>query len=82
MTYVEIPMGGADGAGPHVTAALAKVFDEAPGRVAIHCRSGTRAAHAYAAHLSATGELEDPADLGWPGGLSDSQLRALAPDQD
>jgi len=80
MSYVEIPMGRADGVSPDMRDALGEVLAAAEGPIVVHCRSGTRVAHAYAAHLLATGQMTaaDVADFGWAGGLSSQTMAALA----
>jgi uncharacterized protein (TIGR01244 family) len=82
MEYAEMPIGGAWGANPEMTAALPGLIEAAGGPVVMHCRSGTRSAHLYAAHLAATGAGgENPFDtIGWPGGRDPSLVRALLPD--
>jgi len=80
MVYLEIPMGGADGIGPHVREQLTEALaGRTPGPVVLHCRTGPRAACAYAAHLLAEGQLgpEGAAGLGWPGGLPPEALGML-----
>jgi uncharacterized protein (TIGR01244 family) len=81
LSYSEIPMGGADGVSPDVVAQLADVLAGAEGPVVLHCRTGSRAAHAYAAYLVTEGEESRAAlsEFGWPGGLSDETISALAP---
>lgn len=75
MRYEDIPMGHADGVSPAITARLSDALADAAGPVVLHCRTGPRAAHAYAAHLIAKGE--DISNLGWPGGLSRETMAAL-----
>jgi uncharacterized protein (TIGR01244 family) len=80
MTYVVIPMGGADGVSPDIVQALGLTLDNAAGKVVAHCRSGTRAAHAYGALLVSRGDLEREAlddSLGWTAPLSQGTLDAL-----
>jgi uncharacterized protein (TIGR01244 family) len=79
LRYTEIPMGGADGVSPDIVDRLADLLRDAEGPVVLHCRSGSRAAHAYAAYLRSEGEAdaEDLADFGFPGGLSAGTLSAL-----
>ncbi|OLF80782.1 hypothetical protein AWH62_13750 [Maricaulis sp. W15] len=81
MRYVEMPIGGQYGADPAFTLALAGILDDSDGAVVMHCRSGTRSAHLYAAHLIATGKAgTDPFDtMGWPGGRDPGMVRALLP---
>lgn len=74
--YSEIPMGGADGVSPDIVDQLAAILENAEGPVVLHCRTGSRAAHAYAAYLQSRGEA-DIADFGWPGGLDASTVDAL-----
>jgi uncharacterized protein (TIGR01244 family) len=80
LAYSEIPMGGADGVSPDIVDQLAEILENAEGPVVIHCRTGSRAAHAYAAYLAAQGEADDAdlADFGWPGGLNSETLSSLA----
>lgn len=80
MTYVAVPLDSAN-ATPDVTAALGAALDGADGKVALHCRSGSRAANALAALAIERGEA-DPAtvespdpDLTLIGGL----MRRLSP---
>lgn len=77
--YSEIPMGGADGVSPDIVDQLAAILENAEGPVVLHCRTGTRAAHAYAALLQAQSELgaEGLANFGWPGGLDAATVDAL-----
>ena len=79
MAYVEIPMGGPDGVSPSIRERLTAALAANEGPAVIHCRTGPRAAHAYAAHLLATGAMtpEELTRFGWPGGLSVETLRAL-----
>ncbi len=83
MRYVEMPIGGAHGADPALTTQLAALLEESDGPVVMHCRSGTRSAHLYAAHLIATGDAgDDPFDtMNWPGGRDRGMVRALLPRQ-
>lgn len=79
LKYSEIPMGGDDGISPDIVDQLAAVLQNADGPVALHCRSGSRAANAYAAYLLKDGEANesDLADFGFPGGLKPETLQAL-----
>jgi uncharacterized protein (TIGR01244 family) len=72
MSYVAIPMGGADGVSPQIRERLTEALKSAQGPAALHCASGPRAVYAYAAHLLAEGEAtpDDIADLGWPGPIN------------
>ena len=81
MVYVEMPIGGAYGASPIHTAELAAILDKAPGNVVLHCRTGTRSAHLYAAHLISVGQAgSNPFEtMGWPGPADPSLVRALVP---
>ena len=81
MRYVEMPIGGPYGADPSLTSALAAILDSSEGPVVMHCRSGTRSAHLYAAHLIATDQAgDDPVDtMNWPGGRDANMVRALLP---
>jgi protein tyrosine phosphatase (PTP) superfamily phosphohydrolase (DUF442 family) len=52
LAYVEIPLGGKDN--PYVPAAVdsfAAAMDRYPGKVLLHCASGGRASHMWAAYL-------------------------------
>ena len=82
MRYAEMPIGGAWGADPALTAALPGLLTGAGGPVVMHCRSGTRSAHLYAAHRVTGGEpLETVFDaIGWHGGRDLDLVRALIPD--
>jgi len=82
MRYAEMPIGGSHGADPALTAALPGLLAQAGGPVVMHCRSGTRSAHLYAAHRVAEGEpLETVFDtIGWRGGRDLNLVRALIPD--
>jgi uncharacterized protein (TIGR01244 family) len=79
MAYAEIPMGGADGVSPAVTARLTEVLADATRPVVLHCAGGPRAAYAYAAHLLTEGLAtpEEIANFGWPGGLNPDVLATL-----
>jgi uncharacterized protein (TIGR01244 family) len=81
MQYVEMPIGGRSGADPAHTVALAALLDGAEGPVVMHCRSGTRSAHLYAAHLQSSQMSADTAFtvMGWPGGRDQSLVQALTP---
>jgi uncharacterized protein (TIGR01244 family) len=80
LRYSAIPMGGADGVSPDIVDQLAEILRDAEGPVVLHCRTGSRAAHAYAAYLQSEGKAgaADLADFGWPGGLSSETMSALA----
>ncbi len=82
MQYVEMPIGGAHGANPAHTTALASLLENADGPVVMHCRSGTRSAHLYSAHLmSQDPEMSEPFDaIEWPGGRDMNMARALTPE--
>lgn len=82
MRYVELPIGGASGADPALTPQLAELLQSAEGPVVMHCRSGTRSAHLYAAYLMSQDPTETtPFDtMGWPGGRDMGMVRALTPD--
>jgi uncharacterized protein (TIGR01244 family) len=79
LNYSEIPMGGSDGVSPDIVDQLAAILKDAEGPVVLHCRTGSRAAHAYAAYLQSQGEADatDLADFGWPGGLDAATVSAL-----
>lgn len=82
MQYAELPIGGPWGASPELTVRLGALLEADPARkVALHCRSGTRSAHLYAAWLIASGEEPDaPFDtMGWPGAREMAMVRALLP---
>jgi uncharacterized protein (TIGR01244 family) len=82
MRYVELPIGGASGADPALTPQLTQLLQSTDGPVVMHCRSGTRSAHLYAAHLMSL----DPSDtapfdtMGWTGGRDMGMVHALTPD--
>ncbi|WP_417496396.1 beta-lactamase hydrolase domain-containing protein [Maricaulis sp.] len=81
MRYAELPIGGASGASPALTGELARLLAASEGPVVLHCRSGTRSAHLYAAYL-VTGDraLSTPFDtMNWPGGRDMGMVRALTP---
>ena len=84
MRYVEMPIGGSHGADPSLTSALTEILAAQDGPVVMHCRSGTRSAHLYAAHLMSTGTAgDDPfATMNWPGGRDADLVRALLPPTD
>ncbi len=84
MRYVELPIGGAYGANPEHTLALTQLLEELDGDIAMHCRSGTRSAHLYSAHLmSQDPSIENPFDvIGWTGGRDNGMVRALTPDNE
>ena len=80
--YAELPIGGPWGATPELTVRLGALLEADPARkVVLHCRSGTRSAHLYAAWLIASGEAPDaPFDtMGWPGARDMAMVRALLP---
>ena len=81
MRYAELPIGGAHGASPELTQELAALLADADGPVVMHCRSGTRSAHLYAAYLmSRDPALSDPfTAMHWPGGRDMGMVRALTP---
>jgi uncharacterized protein (TIGR01244 family) len=81
MTYAELPIGGRYGADPAMTAELGRLLDETEGGAVLHCLSGHRSAHLYAAHLiSRDPEMDDPFDaMGWPRGPEYALVRALIP---
>lgn len=82
MRYAELPIGGAYGANPALTPQLTQLLQSADGPVVMHCRSGTRSAHLYAAYLM----TQDPSNtrpfdtMGWPGGRDMGMVHALTPD--
>lgn len=82
MRYVELPIGGAYGANPVLTPQLTQLLQSTDGPVVMHCRSGTRSAHLYAAHLISQDPSETtPFDtMGWRGGRDMGMVRALTPD--
>lgn len=84
MRYVELPIGGASGASPALTTQLAGLLESNEGPVVMHCRSGTRSAHLYAAYLvSQDRSLSTPFDaMNWPGGRDMGMVRALTPAPD
>lgn len=81
LRYVEMPIGGAHGANPQFTLMLAQLLEETDGKTVMHCRSGTRSAHLYAAYLlHQNPELTDPfGEFGWPLGRDMSLVQALKP---
>jgi uncharacterized protein (TIGR01244 family) len=81
MRYAELPIGGAHGASPALTGQLDALLAETDGPVVMHCRSGTRSAHLYAAYLmSRDPALTDPfSTMHWPGGRDMGMVRALTP---
>jgi uncharacterized protein (TIGR01244 family) len=82
MQYAELPIGGPYGASPELTVRLGALLEADPDRgVVLHCRSGTRSAHLYAAWLMASGEAPDaPFDtMGWPGSRDMAMVQALLP---
>lgn len=81
MKYVEMPIGGPYGANPIHTAELDHLLETEPGHAVLHCRTGTRSAHLYAAHLLATGQAGgNPFQtMGWPGPADPSMVQALIP---
>lgn len=84
MRYVEMPIGGSHGTDPSLTSTLTEILASQDGPVVMHCRSGTRSAHLYAAHLMSTGTAgDDPfATMNWPGGRDADLVRALLPPTD
>ncbi len=81
MRYAELPIGGASGADPALTPQLAELLQSAEGSVVMHCRSGTRSAHLYAALLMSLDPTEvAPFDtMGWSGGRDMTMVGALTP---
>lgn len=82
MGYDHLPLGGPSGVNPEHTVRLGEVIAAAGDRpVVIHCLSGTRSAHLYAAHLIHTRpDAENPLEgLEWPGGLDMNLVNALLP---
>ena len=83
MRYETLPMGGSAGIDPdHVERLDILLRNNPDGTVVMHCRSGTRSAHLYAAWLmSRDADLTQPFDtIGWPGGRDMNMVRAfLAP---
>jgi uncharacterized protein (TIGR01244 family) len=82
MQYAELPIGGPWGASPELTVRLGALLEsDTERKVVLHCRSGTRSAHLYAAWLIASGEAPDaPFDtMGWPGARDMAMVRALLP---
>jgi len=79
--YEELPIGGPYGANPEHTLRLATLIEETDGTIVMHCRSGTRSAHLYAAYLlHKDPSIEDPfAEFGWPLGKDMNMVRALLP---
>lgn len=84
MRYVEMPIGGPYGADPEHTVALGELLAELDGDIVMHCRSGTRSAHLYSAHLmSQDPSIDNPFDvIGWTGGRDNGMVRALTPDNE
>ena len=64
-----------------MTPQLSALLQSAEGPVVMHCRSGTRSAHLYAAHLMSLDPAETtPFDtMGWPGGRDMGMVRAMTP---
>ncbi len=80
MNYVSIPFDSA-APSPKITEALGEALDGAEGKVALHCRSGSRAANALAALQMERGEA-DPETVESPDAdltLLASMLRQLSP---
>ena len=81
MRYAELPIGGPSGASPALAGELTDLLAASDGPVVMHCRSGTRSAHLYAAYLID----QDPAmstpfeTMNWPGGRDMGMVRALTP---
>lgn len=57
MVYVHVPVSGRT-SGRDTTDALTMAMNAIEGPVALHCRSGHRASHLYAAHLISTGQID------------------------
>ena len=57
MAYVHVPVSSRT-SGTETTDALTQALAYVEGPIALHCRSGHRVAHLYAAHLIRTGELD------------------------
>ena len=81
MRYAELPIGGASGSSPALTSELAILLADTEGPVVMHCRSGTRSAHLYAAYLiSQDPAISAPFDtMNWPGGRDMGMVRAMTP---
>ena len=81
MRYIEMPIGGPHGADPAHTTALIEILANSDGPVVMHCRSGTRSSHIYAAYLMTMNSDETtPFDtMGWPGGRDMNMVSALTP---
>jgi uncharacterized protein (TIGR01244 family) len=81
MQYIEMPIGGPHGADPALTTSLIEILANAEGPVVMHCRSGTRSSHLYAAYLMHQDDNENsPFDtMNWPGGRDMNMVRALTP---
>jgi len=84
MRYAELPIGGASGASPALTGELTDLLAASEGPVVMHCRSGTRSAHLYAAYLiNQDPEMSTPFEtMNWPGGRDMGMVRALTPAPD
>lgn len=80
MTYVTVPFDRAE-ASPQITEALGAALDDADGKVALHCASGSRAANALAALRIERGDAEPGAVQSPAPGitLQPSLLRSLSP---
>lgn len=81
MRYAELPIGGSFGASPELTGELADLLAASDGPVVMHCRSGTRSAHLYAAYLiSRDPAISTPFEtMNWPGGRDMGMVRAMTP---
>lgn len=81
LRYAHLPIGGPHGANPQLTIQLADLLGAVEGPVVMHCRSGTRSAHLYAAYLlHKDPSLEDPFDVFvWPLGRDMALVHALLP---
>jgi uncharacterized protein (TIGR01244 family) len=81
MRYVEMPVGGRHGATPAHVLELDSLLATLDGPVVMHCRSGTRSAHIYAAHLQRSEpDIENGFDaMGWTGGRDRNLVDALTP---
>lgn len=82
MQYVELPIGGPWGASPELTVRLGALLAAHPDSgIVLHCRSGTRSAHLYAAWLIQEGEAPETVfeTMGWPGSRDMALVQALLP---
>jgi uncharacterized protein (TIGR01244 family) len=78
MTYITIPLGGDEYPyGPEALEKFASAMKKSKGKALVHCRSGTRAKYAWAAHLAKNEGMAVEKAIEFTG-KSDLQLERIA----